>query len=128
MDPEPEELSDERYEYLRGLVNEGDQAYDRHLLALAGGALGLSVTFVKNLATTPPTSLDILGWSWTMLVGSLVLTVASFRVSSYAARRAIRGKEEKTLNLVNDWLGILGGVAFIVGLALMARFAYLNIT
>jgi hypothetical protein len=128
METDTQELSDDRYDYLRGLVKEGDAAYDRHLLALAGGALGLSVTFVKNLATSPPVSLTTLGWSWSMLVLSLVSTVFSFRAAAFTARRAIDGKDIKKLNWFNDALGMLGGVAFVVGLGLMARFAYLNIT
>ncbi len=74
------------YQAQRGKLLDSEQelgrSFDRYLITLSGGALGLSLTFVANLASPGP--IAGVGWlviSWTSLTLTIVLVGAMMRFS-----------------------------------------------
>lgn len=74
--------------------NEASNSLDRALLSLAGGALGLSIAFVKDF-TPDPTHIWALRASWILLGLSLVTVVLSFIASVEVHKRLIAGLDER---------------------------------
>lgn len=110
--------------------------FDKILLVLAGGALGLSLTFVKEVlgANVVPSSKFLLGSGWVLLVASLLAVLASFCASRYALGSTIKrldGGDRKAH--VGRWatcteiLNIAGGALFIAGISLVVWFACVNL-
>ena len=106
-------------------------------MTLAGGALGLSITFVKEIARSPrPESLWMLETSWLCLTLSLGFILVSMLFSQWALRRAIKQVDESSLPgaraggifaVMTTSLNILSGLAFIGGVALLAWFSISNV-
>lgn len=113
--------------------NEASNTYDKTLLTLASGALGLSIAFVKDIATHP-TSKWLLLWAWVLLGASLTLIVFSHMASVEVHKRLIDGMDKKRRYSDEPWLvrhGVtwmnrLAGGAFIVGVVFLIAFAYVN--
>ena len=49
--------------YLRGRLDAMVDAFDKTLLALSGGALTLSVTFMRSIAGDDPTNVCLSSWA-----------------------------------------------------------------
>jgi hypothetical protein len=84
----------EREVYLqerRDLIqSEGEQtqSYDKSILTLSGGALGLSLTLIKEVVPTfAPCTAWLLYSGWACFVLSLLVTLTSFQLSIVAIRR-----------------------------------------
>src|SRR6202035_1718186 len=78
LDQSHDEDAEERKEYLEerklliDLQNQACQSFDKTVITLAGGALGLSITFIQQIAPHPSlATLPFLAWAW----GSLVLAL-----------------------------------------------------
>lgn len=115
--------------------------YDKWILTLSGGALGLSITFLEKIATAPPKwSFWILGVAWVFYVISLMSALLSFLTSQSAIRdirnqidnnwdeqnkRLVNQKQIfKTLTNVLNW----GSMAlFVFGTVLLCVFSLINI-
>ena len=78
---------DERKELVIG-ERESSARYDKWILTLAGGSLGLSITFIKNVSPDPETStLWFLGIAWSLLLLAIIAALASHLTSQSAFRR-----------------------------------------
>lgn len=67
---------------------EGSRSFDKAVLTLAAGALGLSVTFVDKIAPVPQaTILWLLVASWIFFGFSIIVTLSSFITSQWACVR-----------------------------------------
>lgn len=117
-------------------------------MTLAAGALGVSITFIHEIAPDP-THHRWLAVSWTLLAASLLLVFVSYLASQRvlqeeiatcddAIRRALakeRGEPELAPRDVKrdlagpltSWLNYLAAGTFIVGVALLVRFALYNL-
>ncbi len=116
------------------------EAYDKSLLALSGGALGVSFAFIKDITQLmmpgpfQSTYLLILAWSvWVLTIG---LTLFSFYSSHRALRKSIKQVDKGTIykeTAGGRWarathcLNAAAGVLFVCGLALMIVFAARNV-
>src|SRR6185295_17250792 len=61
------------------------EAFDKAILTLSAGALGLSLVFIKDVAPLPTAvGLWLLFWSWGFLGAAIFLTLFSF-IASYQA-------------------------------------------
>src|SRR5437867_6026295 len=69
---------------------DASDAYDRALMTLSAGALGLSVGFVKDIAKNPESKWLILT-GWVLLGLALACVVTSFALSVDVHRRVIAG-------------------------------------
>jgi hypothetical protein len=101
-------------------------AYDRTVLAMAGGALALSVTFVSQIAPEVVDSWK-LGWAWAMLVASLLFIALSYIPSIRAHRRELMSMDHKWLGRIADGLSIGAGLLLALGLGSLAWFAFTNL-
>lgn len=152
-------VSDQLYEaylkqrrYLIDAEREAAKSYDRWLLTLSGGALALSMTFIKDVVS--PNGVDGPGWllaAWLTLGGAVALGLVCIYVSQKAHEEfrgylddtleefqaksdhagfwaAVRTKEEKSRYAW--WVGklnFLSGAAFVVGITLLSYFACMNV-
>ena len=133
-------LSDADRLYRNHCIDAGQKAqdsYDRALLALSGGALGVSLVFLKDIVGTAPiVSRDLLVAAWVCWTGSIVGIVASFVVSQSALRTAVQQVDAGTIRdeRPGRWysratvtLNGAAGVLFFVGVILMLLFVNDNL-
>jgi hypothetical protein len=132
-------MSPELKEYRKEQIvkaNAGQNDYDKLVVALSGGALGLSFTFLKDVANgqaSSHTSLLIAAWaSWGL---SLAFTLTSFYTGVAALRETIRQIDQGTLyqerpgrwfDRITTLLNPAAGLLFIFGLVFMMAFVYFN--
>lgn len=127
-------------EYRNWLVaadQKASEAYDKAVMTLSGGALGLSLTFVKDIVKSPHSeSLWLLEASWGCLTLSLAFILVSMLFSQWALRRAIGQVDESSLSgarvggffaTLTATLNVLSGAAFLGGIALLAWFSISNV-
>lgn len=86
---------EERREYLEerklliDLHNQACQSSDKTVILLTGGALGLSITFIQQIAPHPSrVTLPMLAWAWGVLVLALLVILLSLFTSQVGMQRA----------------------------------------
>jgi hypothetical protein len=113
--------------------------FDKGIMTLAAGALGISLVFIEKIAPTPdPKTLNLLYMAWFSLVLSLLATLSSLLTGQYAFRRArviLENKffpEQTSGNSKNGWaifsqiLNWSSVVMFITGAITLALFSIEN--
>jgi hypothetical protein len=102
-------------------------------MTLAGGALGISLAFVHQVAPNP-THKNWLAVAWGLLALSLLLIFASFLASQQSILREIKKRDGHKLwprwdvpGWTTTTLNVTSGAAFIMGVACLVRFAWFNI-
>jgi hypothetical protein len=137
----PQNARYERYlEYRKDIITqkaESTKSYDQAILTLAGGALGISIAFIENLAARPPIRHDLLNLSWGSLTLALLSTLLSFFASQQALSRHVTIWDELYRNpdadKTNNWsrataiLNFLSVIFFIAGIVLLVWFASVNL-
>ena len=128
-------------DYRQGLVNSKfkvAEGFDKALLALSGGALGISMTFIKDIVTRPGYKW-ILVISWTCFGLAIIILLLGYLVCRKAYMQeivsldAIQEKSKKTNNKKNAWTkatevaNTFALIFFITGLVLLATFIFINI-
>lgn len=120
------------------LLNENTAQHDKAILTLAAGALGLSVTFLKDIANNPAEGTIWLGLGWFLLIVSLVSMVGSFLTGQWACWHQL-GKLDKHLqeqkrppdeNYWGTWtkgLNLSAFCCFLVGVASLVFFSWENL-
>ena len=135
----------ERAEYLRHrdylIANKVDQhrQFDNRIAALSGGALALSLTFIKDIAPSPDPSTKWLALAaWTFFIVSLLATLFSHRTSSRDMQFEIEKLDRSykiqaedydprnPFKTATEWLNSLSVGTFLVGLILLVIFASVN--
>jgi hypothetical protein len=125
----------------RNLLVKTEQAsqseFDKGVLALSGGALGLSFAFTKDIIGTAHITQSIyLLIAWTAWTASSISVLMSFFTSQRACRKAIRqldtaGKVPPRpggwLDYGTEVLNVAGLVLFVVGLIMMVIFLSHNL-
>ena len=123
---------------LIALETKSQTEYDRLVVALSGGALGISFAFVERfVGDDPPLALWTLMAAWVAWVCSLALMLGSHFFSTKALRKAvIQVDEKKTYTewvLVNKYdrlvgrLNAFGGITFILGTLFASVFFLFNL-
>ncbi|MCD6394148.1 MAG: hypothetical protein J7M40_11645 [Planctomycetes bacterium] len=138
-------LDKETYHNTRQAYNEAELEmsgrYDKWLLTLSGGALGLSITFIEKIAKNPTeNTLFWLKISWACLVLSLLLALLSLVTSQSAIRenrqeldlaysedRAPRFSFPRWFTWVTNALNWGSLLLFITGIAFLCIFSFKNI-
>lgn len=120
------------------LEDNASQSLDKTLLAMSAGALGLSMTFIKQFAPQPQ-KIELLKWAWVLFIASLLLTLGSLFITQVACRRQrseldkVYTNEKTEKDCINPWANITklistgSIVTFIAGACLLALFAFTNI-
>lgn len=108
------------------------QDYDKAVMTLAGGALGISLAFIRDIAPDP-----IHGWilavAWCLLALSLLLIFVSLLSSQQAILTSIEkldARETLTRGIAGAmtvWLNGLAGGAFVLGVGFLVSFAAVNL-
>ena len=115
--------------------------YDKWILTLSGGALGLSITFIEKIAKSPtPDTLVWLKISWVCLVLSLLTGLLSLVTSqsairenrneldlAHSERRAPRLIFSRCFTYVTNGLNWGSLFLFILGVAFLCVFSFTNI-
>lgn len=132
-----QDLSEYR-QWLVAAEQKGQGDFDKTVLTLSGGALGVSFAFVKDIVGPDHIAKAMLLFgAWTSWALSCFAVLASFYVSSLALREAIKQCDDKArrceppggyFTTMTKFLNASGGVLFLCGVTLMALFVYFNLT
>lgn len=126
-------------EYRQHLVlaeQKAQEDYDKTLIYLSGGALGISFAFIDKLTAGPPFAWQwLLFLAWTSWVVSLVIMLASFLLSREALRCAIEEVDQNKVGsrpggIFTKWTEVfnrLGGICFLIGLVTIGIFVWINL-
>jgi len=111
--------------------------FDKTVISLSGGALGISFAFVKDIVGNKPlTNSRFLMGSWIAWGVSVTCVLASFYFSQQALRRAIKQVDqdeiyEQTpggfLSKLTTVLNALSALLFLVGLVFIVIFVSNNL-
>jgi hypothetical protein len=120
---------------------ESSRSLDKAILTLAAGALGLSLTFLRQIVPDIQEGtliLVILAWGFFSL--SILITLISLLTSQWACKRQRDILEGEYLNPKNcgmdaknipaictKWLNISGIVTFMIGVVFLASFSIINL-
>lgn len=122
----------DRWQWLVEAAHTASRDFDRTVVTLAAGALGLSIAFVQNIEPHPVHT----GWlamAWSLFSASLIVNLASFLTSQHSLRWEMRHFDED-VGTAGGWLakltiGLNWGAAgfFVLGVLALVRFAFLNL-
>jgi hypothetical protein len=127
-------------EYRQSLLNSEQQMqseYDKAVMTLSGGALGISMTFLKDFvlqAGIQEGKYLIIAWIFWGL--SIICTLSSFYSSTLAFRKAIRQTDENKIyselqggcfQWITNLLNASSGICFFLGVISFTVFAFYNI-
>jgi hypothetical protein len=111
--------------------------FDKSVLTLSGGGLGISFAFIKDLLGPGPiVHPGLLFTAWLAWGISVISTLASFFFSQLALRTAIRQVDEGTIGdqypgrsyaRATVALNAVGGVMFLVGVVFIVWFVAVNL-
>jgi uncharacterized BrkB/YihY/UPF0761 family membrane protein len=114
---------------LTDLHEKATDAFDRSVMTLAGGALGISLAFVHDVAPKPR-HVWVMGVSWLLFALSLLLILVSFLTSERAVVSMVDKydrSEEIERGKWTDYLNWGAAAALIIGVVLLVIFAWLNL-
>ena len=124
-------------EQLVTLEQKSQGEYDRTVMALSGGALGVSFAFVDAfLKDGPAQDAHFLALAWASWVASLVCVLTSHYFGTLAIRKAIGQVDRGVVrsetpgglfDLLTTGLNGAGGLLFVLGAALAGFFVSANV-
>lgn len=137
MKPLPEHLQKYR-ETLLSADQKAQEEFDKAVLSLSGGALGVSLVFLKDVVGSNPIEQpQLLMFAWGAWGFSTLSVLFSYHMSHLTIRTMIRqvdaGEAYKpgfggTHAKITAWLNVAGAVLFFVGVMLITAFACVNIS
>jgi uncharacterized BrkB/YihY/UPF0761 family membrane protein len=117
-------------EWLVSAYENATQSFDKAIMTLAGGALGISIAFIHDVAPKPEHKW-ILGVAWTLFALSLLLILASFLMSQHAILDMMRQIDEDVEKVARgkatDRLNRGSASAFVLGVIFLVIFAVYNL-
>lgn len=126
-------------EYRNNLIQAEQKSqddYDKSIISLSGGALGISLVFYKEvIGEKNPICHDLLVWSWAAWTASIASVVISYYLSRKALRKAIEQTDENDFSEgpggwaanCTSYANALSGILFVVGISLFITFSAHNI-
>lgn len=122
-------------------MQDSSDQFDKQLLTISSGALGISLAFVKDIVPVKEAQeMAVLFFSWMSFLLCILLTASSFLFSMQAQRLRIEHLrffyldkkneyfDKKTIYMhLLDWCRYLGIVFLLLGLGLTIRFCYTNL-
>jgi len=113
------------------------EGFDKTLIALSGGALGLSIAFIKDIVGVKAMTYEcflIISWSfWALSLGSILF---AFYFGQLAYRKAITQVDNDTINTevtggiytaIVNWLNAIGAISFFFGVISIVIFSIKNL-
>ncbi|HEY0375340.1 MAG TPA: hypothetical protein VGC87_00105 [Pyrinomonadaceae bacterium] len=128
MVAEVEQIDDEERSLLIEAKREAARSFDQTMITLSAGALGLSLTFVQQLATKPAHWRALLALAWVCFGFALVAILVSFILFMYAIDARFRCEEhtaqrwDKGARRAN-WISL---IAFTLGVVTLLLFSVKN--
>lgn len=132
-----EHLADYR-QWLIAAEQKSQEDFDKTILSLSGGALGISLVFLKDvIAPHPILQPCLLLSAWLAWAFSTFSVLTSYYLSHLALRRAISQVDDGTIykhppgGALALWTAILnaaGAVLFLVGVCFITAFAVSNLS
>ncbi len=132
-----ESLMQEYRDYIIRAEQKAQDDYDKTVIALSGGALGVSFAFIKDIIGSDSISIAILLFlSWLFWTSSITCVLASYYTSHLSLRNVIKKidageAQAPRLGGFADWmtaiLNALGGILFVAGVVLMSIFIKINL-
>lgn len=114
------------------------EAYDKGLLTLSGGALGVSFAFIRDIIGSDAMEYkELLVVAWSCWIGAIAATLVSFYCSHRALRKTIDQIDAETVyeeraggkwSRVTNWLNAASGFLFLSGLVFIVIFVSLNMS
>lgn len=129
-------MKDEYRKVLIELEQKSQNDYDKSIISLASGALGLSLFFYRDvIGENEVVCPSLLTYSWWVLAASIVVVVISFYLNRLALRKALIQHDSKKKPGVVGGLATcftnianaLSGLLFLIGIGLFIQFASQNI-
>lgn len=122
--------------YLVQAAQKAQDDFDKAVLSLSGGALGISFAFIKDVVGPGPfKSSSYLVFAWLCWGMSIIFVLTSYFVSALALRRSIEQVDRETIrqerpggtfDRITGACNIGGGVLFFFGVVLIAYFVWRN--
>jgi len=120
-------------QWLLSAYQEASRSFDKAIMTLAGGALGISIAFIRDVAPEPVHKWAL--WTaWLLLASSLLLILASFLASQRAILDMVRQIDANVETVTRgraakatDCLNVLAAVSFVSGVVFLAIFALYNL-
>ena len=123
---------------------EGTHSFDKAILTLAGGAFGLSLTFIRQFKQhTIPNCKFMLALAWTGFCISMLSTLISFLTSQSACSKQIeilevafcsqnkdvdtRANQKNNFSIWTKRLNVISIFSFIAGTICLAYFTIINL-
>jgi hypothetical protein len=115
---------------LTDLHEKATDAFDKAVMTLSGGALGISIAFIHDVAHHPKDR-GIIAASWAAFSLSLLLILWSFLSSERAVVKMVHQHDHEVGDIprgkMTDLLNWGSAGAFVLGVVLLVIFACLNI-
>lgn len=132
-------MDDNLKEYRAHLVlaeQKAQEDFDKSVLSLSGGALGVSFAFIKDVAGTGPfLRSEYLICAWICWGTSVTVVLLSYFLSHLALRRAIaqvdkgqiyKGRPGEYFDIATAVCNAVGGLLFFSGVILLTVFVAAN--
>lgn len=133
-------MQDDMQSY-RNYILEAEQksieSYDKAILTLTAGGLGVTLTFINSaMSTGHVQQLTLLFYGWGCWVFAIIVILLSFYCSHLALRKTIKQIDDKSIHnstpggyysTVINYCNVFSGLFFIAGLVLVLTFTYINI-
>lgn len=123
--------------FLQTLEQKAQENFDKTVLCLSGGALGISFAFIKDFITPNAITQPLLLFlSWICWGMSITIVLASYYTSHLALREAIRQVDDGdirksqpggTADRITAICNALGGTLFFMGVVLISIFVWQNL-
>lgn len=127
-------------EYRKGQVEackKSQDDFDKTLVSLAGGALGVSFVYLKDIVGTEPINQsDYLFFAWGLWGFSSLAVMYSYLFSVQASRKAIqqvdgqsihKGRAGGFFSSITEFLNWAGAASFLIGLVSISVFVFHNL-
>ncbi len=128
----------------RAFLSQADQKsqddYDKTVLALSGGALGISFAFIKDLLSSTPVYKAALLTAWITWTLSLCIVLLSYFTSRKSIRKGIEQVDREletgkpieghfggVFAKITGGLNVTSGILFVIGIAFFIAFVYFNL-
>lgn len=131
---------DQLKEYRSHLIlaeQKAQEDFDKTILTLSGGALGISFAFVKDIiGPNPITNTWFLIFAWISWGLSVTTVLLSFFTSHLALRQTINQADRGEIyskrpggcyDIITEGCNLMGFIFFSIGVALMIIFVWLNL-
>ena len=122
--------------HLIAAEQKAQEAYDKTLLTLSGGAFGISFAFADKFVGEIPQDVGWLLAAWIAWAISMAAILFSFFFSNKALRNAIEQVDSGTIHIgqvggrftaITASLNIAGGALFVIGTVCLVVFVALNL-